>query len=270
MKAVVYEGPRQVSVKDVPDARIERPTDVLVRITTTNICGSDLHMYEGRTDFETGRWFGHENMGEVDRGRRRRRQGPRRRPGRPAVQRRLRALQELRARAHELLPDRATEGRVGGRRIRVRRHGPVGRRAGRAAAGAVGRLQLPAARRGRGRAGRRLRDAGRHLADRLPRHRAGRGLARRPDRDLRLRPGRADGRAVGDDPRGEQGDGRRPPPRPAAAGRVDRRDRDRRLEGRPGRGRARADDGPRRRQRLRVRRATRRTTRKGRSTRTTP
>jgi glutathione-independent formaldehyde dehydrogenase len=65
MKAVVYEGPRKVSVKDVPDARIERPTDVLVRITTTNICGSDLHMYEGRTDFETGRWFGHENLGQV-------------------------------------------------------------------------------------------------------------------------------------------------------------------------------------------------------------
>jgi glutathione-independent formaldehyde dehydrogenase len=65
VKAVVYEGPRTVSVKDVPDARIERPTDVLVRITTTNICGSDLHMYEGRTDFETGRWFGHENMGQV-------------------------------------------------------------------------------------------------------------------------------------------------------------------------------------------------------------
>ncbi|HET7490115.1 MAG TPA: glutathione-independent formaldehyde dehydrogenase [Acidimicrobiales bacterium] len=65
MKAVVYEGPRQVSVKDVPDARIERSTDVLVRITATNICGSDLHMYEGRTDFERGRWFGHENLGEV-------------------------------------------------------------------------------------------------------------------------------------------------------------------------------------------------------------
>ena len=41
MTAVVYDGPRQVSVKDVPDARLERPTDVLVRITTTNICGSD-------------------------------------------------------------------------------------------------------------------------------------------------------------------------------------------------------------------------------------
>jgi glutathione-independent formaldehyde dehydrogenase len=65
MKALVYEGPRQVSVNDVPDAKIERPTDVLVRITAANICGSDLHMYEGRTDFETGRWFGHENLGEV-------------------------------------------------------------------------------------------------------------------------------------------------------------------------------------------------------------
>ena len=64
MKAVVYEAPRQVSVKEVPDARIERP-DVLVRITSANICGSDLHMYEGWTDFEPGRWFGHENLGQV-------------------------------------------------------------------------------------------------------------------------------------------------------------------------------------------------------------
>ncbi|SDS72599.1 Alcohol dehydrogenase GroES-associated [Actinopolymorpha singaporensis] len=65
MKAVVYDGPRQVSVTHVPDARIERPTDVLVQITSANICGSDLHMYEARTDFEPGRWFGHENLGRV-------------------------------------------------------------------------------------------------------------------------------------------------------------------------------------------------------------
>ncbi|BCL79892.1 glutathione-independent formaldehyde dehydrogenase [Ktedonobacteria bacterium brp13] len=65
MKAVVYNGPRDVSVKDVPDAKIERPTDVLVKITSTNICGSDLHMYEGRTNFEKGRVFGHENLGKV-------------------------------------------------------------------------------------------------------------------------------------------------------------------------------------------------------------
>jgi len=65
MKAVVYEGPRDVRVKDVPDAKIEEPTDILVRITSTNICGSDLHMYEGRTSFEKGRVFGHENLGQV-------------------------------------------------------------------------------------------------------------------------------------------------------------------------------------------------------------
>ena len=65
MKAVVYNGPYDVQVKDVPDAKIERPTDVLVKISATNICGSDLHMYEGRTNMEAGRILGHENMGEV-------------------------------------------------------------------------------------------------------------------------------------------------------------------------------------------------------------
>lgn len=65
MKALVYNGPRDVSVIEVPDAKIERSTDVLVKITTTNICGSDLHMYEGRTDVEVGKILGHENMGIV-------------------------------------------------------------------------------------------------------------------------------------------------------------------------------------------------------------
>ena len=66
MRAVVYHGPKNVSVDEVPDAQIERPTDALVRITTTNICGSDLHMYEGRTDVEVGKVLGHENLGEVN------------------------------------------------------------------------------------------------------------------------------------------------------------------------------------------------------------
>jgi len=65
MKALVYNGPRDVSVNSVPDATVERATDVLVRITTTNICGSDLHMYEGRTGMAPGRILGHESMGEV-------------------------------------------------------------------------------------------------------------------------------------------------------------------------------------------------------------
>ena len=65
MKAVVYNGPRDIVVKNMPDAQIAYPTDVLVRITSTNICGSDLHMYEGRTSLEKGRIIGHENLGEV-------------------------------------------------------------------------------------------------------------------------------------------------------------------------------------------------------------
>jgi glutathione-independent formaldehyde dehydrogenase len=65
MKAVVYSGPRDVTVKDVPNPTIERPTDVIVKIRATNICGSDLHMYEGRTDMEPGRVLGHENLGQV-------------------------------------------------------------------------------------------------------------------------------------------------------------------------------------------------------------
>ncbi len=65
MKALVYHGPRKVSVDNVPDAKIERPTDAIIRLTVTNICGSDLHMYEGRTSVAEGTVFGHENMGEV-------------------------------------------------------------------------------------------------------------------------------------------------------------------------------------------------------------
>src|SRR3954463_6550952 len=66
MKAVVYKGPFDVAVDDVPDATIQAPTDAIVRITTTNICGSDLHMYEGRTSVENGTVLGHENMGIVE------------------------------------------------------------------------------------------------------------------------------------------------------------------------------------------------------------
>src|SRR5579871_1802017 len=65
MKALVYNGPRDVKIQTVPDPKVERPTDVLVRITATNICGSDLHMYEGRTDVEKGKVLGHENLGKV-------------------------------------------------------------------------------------------------------------------------------------------------------------------------------------------------------------
>ena len=65
MKALVYHGPKKVSIDTVPDPKIEKLTDVIIKVTTTNICGSDLHMYEGRTDVEKGKILGHENMGEV-------------------------------------------------------------------------------------------------------------------------------------------------------------------------------------------------------------
>ncbi|MBQ0988320.1 glutathione-independent formaldehyde dehydrogenase [Streptomyces sp. F63] len=65
MRAVVYQEPYSVAVEDVEDPRIEDPTDVVIKVTTSAICGSDLHMYEGRTGAEPGIVFGHENMGVV-------------------------------------------------------------------------------------------------------------------------------------------------------------------------------------------------------------
>jgi glutathione-independent formaldehyde dehydrogenase len=66
MRAVVYEEPFRVAVENVDDPRIEHPGDVIVRITSAAICGSDLHMYEGRTAAEPGIVFGHENLGIVE------------------------------------------------------------------------------------------------------------------------------------------------------------------------------------------------------------
>jgi glutathione-independent formaldehyde dehydrogenase len=66
MRAVVYRKPFEVTVEEVPDPRIEQPNDVIVRITSSCICGSDLHMYEGRTAAEPGIVFGHENLGIIE------------------------------------------------------------------------------------------------------------------------------------------------------------------------------------------------------------
>jgi len=66
MKGLVYRGTKQVAVEEVPDARIVDPGDAVIRLTTSNICGSDLHMYEGRTSVEQGKVLGHENMGVVE------------------------------------------------------------------------------------------------------------------------------------------------------------------------------------------------------------
>ncbi|MFR9731111.1 glutathione-independent formaldehyde dehydrogenase [Saccharopolyspora sp. MS10] len=66
MKAVVYREPFEVEIGEVERPAIQHPNDVIVRVTSTAICGSDLHMYEGRTAAEPGIVFGHENLGIVE------------------------------------------------------------------------------------------------------------------------------------------------------------------------------------------------------------
>ncbi|MEU4674814.1 zinc-dependent alcohol dehydrogenase [Amycolatopsis sp. NPDC023774] len=67
MKAVTWHGKRDVRVDTVPDPKLEEPTDAIVRITSTGICGSDLHLYEVLGAFMTeGDILGHEPMGVVE------------------------------------------------------------------------------------------------------------------------------------------------------------------------------------------------------------
>jgi len=66
MKALTWQGRRKVSVEDVPDPTIEHPTDAIVEVTSTAICGSDLHLYELFGPFlDAGDILGHETMGRV-------------------------------------------------------------------------------------------------------------------------------------------------------------------------------------------------------------
>ncbi|WP_434743561.1 zinc-dependent alcohol dehydrogenase [Micromonospora sp. SH-82] len=67
MKALTWHGKRDVRVEEVPDPRIEEPTDAVVRITSTAICGSDLHLYEVLGPYlNPGDVLGHEPMGIVE------------------------------------------------------------------------------------------------------------------------------------------------------------------------------------------------------------
>jgi glutathione-independent formaldehyde dehydrogenase len=65
MQAVVYQGTRDVGVQTVDDAVLEDPEDVVVEVTSSAICGTDLHMYDGRTGAEPGLVLGHEPLGVV-------------------------------------------------------------------------------------------------------------------------------------------------------------------------------------------------------------
>jgi threonine dehydrogenase-like Zn-dependent dehydrogenase len=67
MKAVTHHGKRDVRVETVPDPTIEQPTDAIVRVTSSGICGSDLHLYEVLAPFiGEGDILGHEPMGIVE------------------------------------------------------------------------------------------------------------------------------------------------------------------------------------------------------------
>src|SRR6185295_8701852 len=67
MRAAVWHGRRDVRVDTVPDPTIEQPTDAIVRITSSGLCGSDLHLYEVLGPFmRQGDVLGHEPMGIVE------------------------------------------------------------------------------------------------------------------------------------------------------------------------------------------------------------
>lgn len=67
MRALSYQGPRSVRIEEKPDPRIEHPNDMILRVTRTAICGSDLHLYGGLVpDTRCGDTFGHEFAGVVE------------------------------------------------------------------------------------------------------------------------------------------------------------------------------------------------------------
>ena len=67
MKALTYQGTKDVRVETVPDPVIEQADDILIRVTATAICGSDLHLYRGKIpDMKDGDILGHEFMGVVE------------------------------------------------------------------------------------------------------------------------------------------------------------------------------------------------------------
>lgn len=66
MRAVVLTGERVVSIENVADAELETSTDTLLRLTSTAVCGTDLHFYGGRMGAEAGMLIGHEPLGVVE------------------------------------------------------------------------------------------------------------------------------------------------------------------------------------------------------------
>jgi alcohol dehydrogenase len=65
MRAVTFQAPGEVLLRDVPEPEIMHPGDAIVRIEATGVCGSDLHIYHGRVQIEPGFTIGHEYVGTV-------------------------------------------------------------------------------------------------------------------------------------------------------------------------------------------------------------
>ena len=67
MKAVVWKGVGDIGVENVPDPKIEEPTDAIVRLTASAICGTDLHFIRGTVgEMKSGTILGHEGVGLVE------------------------------------------------------------------------------------------------------------------------------------------------------------------------------------------------------------
>lgn len=65
MKAVIFHGPGHVAVEDRPIPTLQHPTDAIVKVSLTALCGSELHVYRGHQKSEPGFIMGHEFTGEV-------------------------------------------------------------------------------------------------------------------------------------------------------------------------------------------------------------
>src|SRR3954449_10507182 len=66
MHAVTFQAPHEIAVVEKPDPELEAPTDAIIRVEATGVCGSDLHIYHGRVQIEPGFTIGHEYVGTVE------------------------------------------------------------------------------------------------------------------------------------------------------------------------------------------------------------
>ena len=186
-RGVAYIKPGVVEVQSIPYPKLRMPkseTDpfggkdaphgVILKIVTTNICGSDQHMVRGRTTAPQGLILGHEITGEIIEKGSDVEMLNDRRPGDRAVQHRLRALPQLPRRQDRHLPHR--ESGSSGRGLRLCGHGRMGRRPGGIRDGALRRFQpdqVPQQGKGDG------EDQGSHAAVRHLPHRLSRLQSRR-------------------------------------------------------------------------------------------